>query len=84
MGEEEKFEVLAEVPPGLILTIEQAVGHCNGNTAKTELFKISHSLKDGTVLSTHYEMAKVGEKIKLSGHNFDTFSNEDAEQDIDA
>ena len=69
MGEEESFEVLAEVPPGLILTIEQAVGHCNGNIAKTELFKISHTLKDGTVLSTHFERAMVGEKKRLSKPN---------------
>ena len=65
MGEEESFEVLAEVPPGVILTIEQAVGYCNDNTVKTELFKITHALKNGTILSTHYERAKVGKKQKV-------------------
>jgi hypothetical protein len=67
MGEEESFEVLAEVPPGLILTIEQAVGHCNGNDAKTELFRISHTLKDGTLVNRYLEKTLPdGSTVKFS------------------
>ena len=60
MSEEESFEVLAVVPPGKKLYIEQAIGHCNGNTAKTEMFKLTHTVgKEGeeTVVEVWYEGA---------------------------
>ncbi len=58
MSEEESFEVLAVVPAGMVLYIEQAVGHCNGNTAKTELFKLSQvDGRDGKLVRTWYERA---------------------------
>ena len=36
--------------PGTILVIEQAVGHCDGNEAKTEMFRTSHQDSKGNVL----------------------------------
>ena len=35
---------------GTILVIEQAVGHCDGNEAKTEMFRTSHQDSKGNVL----------------------------------
>ena len=55
MAEEESFEVLAVVPVGKVLYIEQAVGHCNGKTAKTELFKLYHTDGKGRVIEEWYE-----------------------------
>ena len=43
------------VPVGEVLYIEQAVGHCNGNTAKTELFKLYHTDGKGHVIEEWYE-----------------------------
>ncbi len=54
MNDEEKFEIKATAPAGYVLTIEQAVGHCDGNTAKTELFRITHT-KDGKIVSQELE-----------------------------
>ena len=41
-SEEHSVEIKASAPSGYVLRIEQAVGHCDGNSAKTELFRISH------------------------------------------
>jgi len=41
MEEEETFTVEVETTPGCASYIEQTVGHCNGNDAQTEIFKIS-------------------------------------------
>lgn len=49
MGEEESFQTVAFAAPGRILHIEQAVGHCDGNDAQTELFKIYDVGSDGAV-----------------------------------
>ena len=40
----------AEAPPGLVLVIEQAVGHCGGSEARTEMFRTSHHDKHGNVV----------------------------------
>ena len=40
----------AEAPPGLVLVIEQAVGHCDTSEARTELFRTSHHDKHGNVV----------------------------------
>lgn len=40
----------AEAPPGLVLVIEQAVGHCGGSEARTEMFRTSHHDKQGNVV----------------------------------
>ncbi len=62
MDEEEKFEVLATAPAEHVLTIEQAVGHCDGSTVKTELFRITHSKNDEIVkqeLQYHYKDGRI-------------------------
>ena len=40
----------AEAPPGLVLVIEQAVGHCDTSEARTELFRTSHHDKHGNLV----------------------------------
>ena len=40
----------AEAPPGLVLVIEQAVGHCGGSEARTEMFRTSHHDRQGNVV----------------------------------
>ena len=46
----EEFKVLADAPPGLLLTIEQAVGHCGDTEARTELFRIRHTDAKGNIV----------------------------------
>jgi hypothetical protein len=58
--------VNAVVPPGLILIIEQAIGHCNGNDAQTELFRITHTLPDGTVVDQYHSGAASNEELSLT------------------
>ena len=41
-SEQVTVEVEAVAPAGKILVIQQAVGHCDGSTVKTEMYKISH------------------------------------------
>ena len=45
---------------GTILVIEQAVGHCDGNEAKTEMFRTSHQDSKGNVLFQSTGKAKDG------------------------
>ncbi len=44
--------MLMKLTPGQILTIEQAVGHCDGSSVKTEMYKISHFTPKGELIST--------------------------------
>jgi hypothetical protein len=80
VSSEAKSEVItvtveAKAPPGLILQIEQAVGHCGGNDVQTELFKIN-TIDPGTqqVLHTEYVHEKMdwnceeGRKSVLNAH----------------
>ena len=55
VSEEEHFEINAIAPKGYVLKIEQAVGHCDGNVAKTELFKIQHIDPNGKVAKTQFQ-----------------------------
>jgi len=50
-SEQTTITVEGTVPPGYVLVIEQAVGHCSGSEARTDMFKISHQDKDGNVVS---------------------------------
>jgi hypothetical protein len=45
-------EVQALAPAGQILTIEQAVGHCDGSSVKTEMYKISHFTTKGELIKS--------------------------------
>jgi len=51
----ETFKVLAEAPPGLLLTIEQAVGTCGESTVSTELFRIRHTDSKGNIVHEEFE-----------------------------
>jgi hypothetical protein len=51
-------EVEAQAPAGQILTIEQAVGHCDGSSVKTEMYKISHFTPKGQLISSKLVHAK--------------------------
>ena len=51
----EKFEVLAEAPPGLLLTIEQALGRCGDSEVWTEMFRIRHTKAKGEILYENIE-----------------------------
>ena len=46
----ETFKVLAEAPPGLLLTIEHAVGTCG-----IELFRIRHTDSKGNIVHEEFE-----------------------------
>jgi hypothetical protein len=50
----EQFTVIATAPPGLILTIEQAVGTCGDSVARTEMFRIRHTDAKGNVVNTKF------------------------------
>lgn len=50
VSRDETFEVVAEIPPGLILTVEQAVGYCGDDSVRTELFRITHTDVNGKVV----------------------------------
>ena len=45
----------------MVLTIEQAVGYCDGNTAKTEMFKISQIDPTGKVVFQDFEITSKAE-----------------------
>ena len=45
-------EVEALAPAGQILTIEQAVGYCDGSSVKTEMYKISHFTPKGQLINS--------------------------------
>jgi len=50
-SEQATVTVEGTVPPGHVLIIEQAIGHCGGSEARTDMFKISHQDEDGNVVS---------------------------------
>ena len=49
-SEQVTVEVEAKAPSGEILVIEQAVGHCDGSSVKTEMYKISRFDGKGNLL----------------------------------
>ena len=51
----EQFEVLATAPPGLLLTIEQAVGTCGDTEVWTEMFRIRHTDSKGNIVHESFE-----------------------------
>ena len=61
------FEIKASAPAGYVLRIEQAIGHCDGNKAKTELFRITHTNSEGIVTEEKYQkMFKNGTIVTLN------------------
>ena len=55
----EEFLVKASAPPGLILTIEQAIGTCGDTEARTELFRIRHTDAKGNIVHSELVMDSV-------------------------
>jgi len=55
VSEEHSVEIKATAPAGYVLRIEQAVGHCDGNEAKTEMFRITHTNAEGIVVEEKYQ-----------------------------
>jgi hypothetical protein len=53
-------EVEAVAPAGKVLIIEQAVGHCDGSSVKTEMYKISH-VDPSSGLVVHSELVHASE-----------------------
>ena len=53
-AEERTVEAHTGVQAGQVLIVEQAVGHCDGNHAQTELFKFTNMTKEGKILETAY------------------------------
>jgi len=49
--------VEAQAQNGTLLTIEQAVGTCDGSKAKTEMFRVTETDGKGNVLSMRHERA---------------------------
>jgi len=49
-NEQVTVTVEAEAPPGMVLMIEQAVGHCGGSEAKTEMIRLSHQDTYGNIV----------------------------------
>jgi len=66
MGPLTSKSITAEAPPGYVLVIEQAVGHCDGSIANTELFSISLLSKDGTVVYSTLEKSSQTKKFLRS------------------
>ena len=46
------MEAHTGVQAGQMLIVEQAVGHCDGNHAQTELFKFTNMTKEGEILES--------------------------------
>jgi len=66
MDEEHTIEILATAPKGYVLRIEQAIGTCDGSTAKTELFRITHTNQKGEIVKLeHQKMFLNGTIVKL-------------------
>jgi len=59
MSEEVSVQVESSAQPGQLLIIEQAVGHCNGNHAQTELYKFTNSTKAGDIIDVSYKRLKM-------------------------
>ena len=55
VSEENSVEIKTTAPKGYVLRIEQAVGHCDGNSAKTELFRISHLDQFGGIVKQNLQ-----------------------------
>jgi len=55
VNKEESIEIKGTAPAGYVLRIEQAIGHCDGNKAKTELFRITHTNAEGLVVYEKYQ-----------------------------
>ena len=53
-AEERTVEAHTGVQAGQMLIVEQAVGHCDGNHAQTELFKFTNMTEEGQILETTY------------------------------
>lgn len=51
----EQFEVLADAPAGLLLTIEQALGKCGDTEVWTEMFRIRHTNAKGEIVHEFLE-----------------------------
>ena len=69
-SEEDSVEIRTTAPAGYVLRIEQAVGHCDGNSAKTELFRISHEDQFGNVVKqTKQKIFNNGTTILLGAEN---------------
>ena len=51
-SEEVTVTVDAVAPAGYVLTIEQAVGACQDGKVKTEMYKITHSKPDGSLVQS--------------------------------
>ena len=65
-SEEDSIEITATAPKGYVLRIEQTVGHCDGNTAKTELFRVTHTDSEGKIVKeTFQRMFRNGTIIEL-------------------
>lgn len=56
---QQTYEVSAVAPAGTVLVIEQAVGHCDGSTVNTEMFRISHHTKSGELIKTEIVHGKL-------------------------
>ena len=69
---EETVTIKTQAKAGLVTRIEQAVGHCGGSTAKTELFRISDIDRHGKIVQQDYvKMFNNGSSITLPSEMFD-------------
>jgi len=50
-SEQTTITIESTVPPGIVLVVEQTVGHCGGSEVRTDMFKTSTQDKDGNVVS---------------------------------
>ena len=66
INEQHTISITATATPGYVARIEQAVGHCGGSTAKTELFRVSHINKHGDIVrQSYHKMFNNGTTIDL-------------------
>ena len=66
INEEHTISITATATAGYMARIEQAVGHCGGSTAKTELFRVSHINRQGEIVQQSYhKMFNNGTTIDL-------------------
>ena len=66
ISNENTISIKTKAKAGLVTRIEQAVGHCGGSTAKTELFRISDMNKHGKIVQQSYhKMFNNGTTIDL-------------------
>ena len=65
ISEEDTVTIATKAKAGYVTRIEQAVGHCGGSTARTELFRISDMIEGKIVRQSYHKLFNNGTIIDM-------------------